>query len=43
VRNNERFEPGRTEFLSKPRKIVVEEHMLKMFKNIKRSTFKGLN
>jgi hypothetical protein len=43
VRNNERFEPWRTEFPSKPIRTIVEKHVLKMFKNIKMSTLKGLN
>jgi hypothetical protein len=43
VRNSERFEPGRVEFPSKPGRTIVKKHMLKMFKNIKRSTLKGLN
>jgi hypothetical protein len=43
VRNNERFKPRKAKFLSKPGRRIVEEHMLKMFKNIKRSTFKSLN
>jgi hypothetical protein len=35
--------PRRAEFPSKPVRTIVEEHMLKMFKNIKTSTVKGLN
>jgi len=40
VRSSERFKPGKAKFLSKLGRRIVEEHMLKMFKNIKRAPSK---